>query len=177
MDDVIQYQRIASGYVPGLSETGTPAPVVPPATTPRFGSPAPSSAQLQNCIVVRPVAAGIFDVLVGGGNPAPVGIGGVAQGSPPLVGVPAGTPIVSQGRVSVNIRSILPSPVVPPTTAAAAPKAEWCVFYGASLGATPLYTGFDNRQLFRIIITSGGALADADFDFSIERVIDPAQEP
>jgi hypothetical protein len=94
MDDVIQYQRIASGYVPGLSEVGTPVPVVPPSTT-----------------------------------------------------------------------------------AAAAPKAEWCVFYGASLGATPLYAGFLNSQVFRIIITSAGALADADFDFSIERVIDPLQEP
>jgi len=177
MNDVIQYQRLASGYVPGLSEVGTPAAAVPPASTPRFGSPAPSSALLQNCIVVRPVAAGIYDVLVGGGNPAPVGIGGAAQANPPLVTPPAGTIIAQQGRVSVNIRSILAAVVAPPTTAAAAPKAEWCVFYGATLGATPLYTGFSNDQVFRIIITSGGALADADFDFSIERVIDPLQEP
>jgi hypothetical protein len=177
MNDVIQYQRLASGYVPGLSEVGTPAPAVPPASTPNFGSPAPSSALLQNCIVVRPVAVGIYDVLVGGGTPAPVGIGGVPQSAPPLVTPPAGTPIVQTGRVSVNVRSILPVLVVPPTTAAASPQVEVAIFYGASLGPAPqLYTGFSNDQLVRIIITSGGALADADFDFSIERVIDPTQD-
>lgn len=177
MNDVIQYQRLASGYVPGLSEVGTPAPAVLPSSTPSFGSPAPSSALLQNCIVVRPVAAGIYDVIVGGGNPAPVGIGGVPQGNPPLVTPAAGTPIVQTGRVSVNIRAILPAGVITaPTTAAGSPQASWAVFYGASLGPVPLYTGFSNDQVFRIIITSGIALADADFDFSIERVIDPNQD-
>ena len=148
-----------------------------PASTPNFGDPAPSSALLQNCIVVRPVAAGIYDVIVGGNNPAPVGIGATPQNAPPLVTPPAGTPIAQTGRVSVNIRTILPVLVAPPTTAAASPQATAAVFYGASLGAVPLYTGFSNDQVFRIIITSGGALADADFDFSIERVIDPSQEP
>jgi len=177
MNDVVQYQRLASGYVPGLSEVGTPAPAVLPSTLPNFGDPAPSSALLQNCIVVRPVAAGIYDVLVGGSNPAPVGIGGVPQTNPPLVTPPSGTPINQQGRVTVNIRSILPAVVIPPTTAAASPQAQVAIFYGSTLPGAPLYTGFSNDQLIRIIITAGGALADADFDFSIERVIDPSQEP
>jgi hypothetical protein len=189
MNDVIQYQRLASGYVPGLSEAGTPAAVVPPSTIPNFGRPAPTTAELQNCIVLRPVAIGIFDILVGGNNPAPVGIGAVLQVSPPLVAGVAPAFICGQARVSIGVRTILPTPPGgSPTTAAANPRVTWAVFNGSTIGPVPLYTGFSNDQVFRVIFSEDAflagppasltpTLANVDFDFAIERVIDPGIEP
>lgn len=178
MNDVVQFQRIASGYVPGLSEHGTPAAATPPASTPQFGSPAPSSAVLENCIVLRPVAAGIYDIIVNANGPAPVGLGGILIASPPLVTPNVPAIICDQARVRIGVRTVLPNAVVAPTTVAANPAVTYSVFNGASLGATPLYTGVDNRQVFRVIFGTFLAqaagvqiLADADFDFSIERVI------
>lgn len=179
MDDVIQYQRLASGYVPGQSEIGTPAVVVPPSSVPSFGNPGPSSADLQNCIVTRPVAAGIYDILVGGGNPAPVGVGGVFVASPPLVAPASGAIVVGQARISLNVRSPLTSQgIAPPVTAAGNPNVTWAVWMGAQLGPVPLYSGFSNTQVFRVIVTTAaGVLTDIDFDFSIEQVIDPGTGP
>lgn len=185
MDDVIQYQRLASGYVPGLSEHGVPAASAPPALGLSFGQAVASSALLENCLVVRPVAAGIFDIIIGGSGPAPVGIGGTSEPSPPLV-APAGTvPGVNRtGRVSVNPRTIMAALGAAPATAAGSPDVSVAIYYGSELGAVPLYTGIDNNRVVRVIFTTnlGQAagvyiLADCDFDFSVERVLDPSTEP
>jgi hypothetical protein len=181
MDDVIQYQRLASGYVPGQSESNSPV-AVPPSSQPNFGLPAPSTADLQNCIVTR-IGVGIYDILVGGNNPAPVGIGGVFSSSPPLFTPPvAGAIVVGQARVSINVRSPLTAQgVAPPTTAAGNPNVTWAVWMGAQLGPAPLYSGFANTQVFRVIMTTTVAgvltLADVDFDFQVEQVIDPGTGP
>ena len=178
MDDIIQHQRLASGYVPGKSET--------------FASGfSPKTAVLQNCTVFRAPGAigavGFIDVLVGPPNtaplnqtslrsidgPAPVGLGGALILDPPL-NVVGGGIIVSQGRAKLTIRSTLTSP---PTSVN--PQVTWAVQYGAAFGqTTPIYPGFNNNQLVRFIFTGGGGDAqDVDFDFEIERVLDPASEP
>jgi hypothetical protein len=176
-DDIIQFQRIAAGYVPGRSETFLPGA-------------SPLSAKLQNCIVKRAPAAigvvGIYDILVGPSQdvpnnttalraktgPAPVGLGGLQVNSPPL-NVAGGGIIVDQGRATFTARSILTNP---PTTVS--PNVTHAVQYGAEFGAVPIYPGFLNTQLIRVIFTDGaGDATDVDFDFSIERVIDPDVEP
>lgn len=176
-DDIIQFQRIASGYVPGASETFA-------------AGTSPVSAKLQNCIVKRAPAArgatGVFDILVGPpqdtpnnqtalrskDGPAPVGLGGAQVNDPPL-NVVGGGIVVDQGRASFHVRSTLTNP---PTSVN--PQVTWAVQYGASLGPVPLYPGFSNNQLVRVIFTNlGGDDTDVDFDFSIERVIDPGVEP
>jgi hypothetical protein len=171
-DDIILHQRLASGYVPGLSETFA-------------NGKSPVSAVLQNCQAIR-FATGIIDVLVGppqasplnqttlrsSNGPAPVGIGGVLVTSPPL-NVVGGAIVVNQGRVLATIRSVLTNPSTNTN-----PMVTWCVLYGATLGPIPVYPGFSNAQIVRFIFSGSDDQAlDVDFDFSIERVIDPNVEP
>jgi hypothetical protein len=179
MDDVVLHQRLASGYIPLLSEHGTPAPGV------LFGVAA-TSAVLINCTALRPAATavGVVDIIIGGNGPSPVGIGGVLVASPPLVNVPAVATgqVVNQGRVIITPRSLIQAAAVP--VAAGDPSINYSVEYGATLGAVPLYAGISNNQIVRVRFTSnfGQAagvfvLADCDFDFSIERALNPASEP
>jgi hypothetical protein len=177
-DDVILYQRIASGYIPGLSEVGMPAPGT-------FYGIAPTSATFQNCRAVRPLLTpvGVYDIILPAGTIAPVGLGGVLFTSPPLVAPPVSTVVNTQGRVSVNVRALLGAAAAPPTPAGA-PNVNVAIWYGSTLGlaALPIYPGIDNTRIVRIYVTSNfgvgaGEFADVDFDFSIERVIDPANEP
>lgn len=176
-DDIIQFQRIAAGYIPGRSETF-------------LSGASPISAKLQNCTVKRAPAnigvVGIFDILIGPPQdtpnnttalrsktgPAPVGLGGAQVNDPPL-NVVGGGIIVDQGRATFTARSILTNP---PTTVS--PNVTHAVQYGAAFGPNPIYPGFSNNQLVRVIFTDGaGDATDVDFDFSIERVIDPDVEP
>lgn len=71
-----------------------------------------------------------------------------------------------------------------PATAAGSPDVSIAIYYGSEVGPVPIYTGIDNNRLIRVLLTTnlGQAagvyiLADADFDFSIERVLDPNLEP
>ena len=187
--DLVQYQRIASGYIPGASEAfanSVGAPSLPPA-----------SGVFQNCTVVRPAGAanvqGVYDILVGppqtaptnqtslrsSDGPAPVGLGGPFVGSPPLIAAFApGEVIVSQGRFRYGVRSGLQQPPIGVTFK----PVTVSVAYGASFlaGQPPLYPGFTNAQIIRVFVSSVAAApasVDADLDFDIERVIDPAQEP
>ena len=179
MNDVIEFQRLASGYIPGLSEAGSPAAGA------QFGAsgPLPSSTSLQNCIAFRPAATavGVYDILVGGAGPFPVGLGGPlasAFPNPPLVVVPVSPAgqIVQQGRVRLCSRAHI-NAAVPPVVGGAQ-LVIGSVLYGATLGPVPVYPGFSNAQLIRIYFaTAAGVLADADFDFEIQRVLDPSQEP
>lgn len=82
MDDVIQHQRLASGFVPAASDASL------------------ATSVLQNCTVARTggIGAGSFDILIGANGPAPAGIGGVFQ--PAL-----GTVVVDQGRARFTSRT------------------------------------------------------------------------
>jgi hypothetical protein len=169
--DIIQFSRIASGYVPGASETFAPGT-------------SPKSAVLQNCTAIRR-AAGQIDILVGPPQdiapnqtalrsktgPAPVGLGGIFTPDPPL-NVVGGGIIVNQGRAKATIRSTLTNPVT-----SVNPSVTYCVQYGAEFGPIPVYPGFNNNQLVRFIFSSSDVDTNVDFDFEIERVIDPSVEP
>lgn len=138
MDDVIQHQRVASGFVPGATDVTL------------------ATAVLQNCNISRTarIAVGSYDILIGANGPYPRGIGGVNQ--PTLPGNPV---VVDQGRVSITCRG--PAGVRLET-----------VVYGDSIAGPNR-----NPRLVRVTFTAGAGPADADFDFSIERVISPAVEP
>jgi len=186
--DLVQYQRLASGYVPGASEAfanSAAAPSLPPA-----------SGVFQNCTVVRPAgvanAAGVFDILVGPpqtaptnqtslrsiDGPAPVGLGGAVVTAPPLKAALAPSEIVvSQGRFRAMVRSALAQP-----PAATFLPVTFTVAYGATFLAVSPYPGFSVNQIIRVFLSSVNAVADialtdADFDFDVERVIDGAKEP
>jgi hypothetical protein len=183
---IVQFQRLASGYIPGASEAfanSAGAPSLPPA-----------SGAFQNCSVVRPAgaanAAGVYDIIVGppqtaplnqtslrsSDGPAPVGLGGPIVGSPPLLAAFAPSEvIVSQGRFRYSVRSGLQQP-----PAALSKPVMVSVAYGATFlaGAPPLYPGFSNAQIIRVfVVNTAAGPVDADLDFDVERVIDPAQEP
>lgn len=171
MDDVVQYQRLASGYVPGESEAF-------PNTNTQPSAP-PVSGRFQNCTVIRPAgplnAVGVYDILIGGDSPAPIGIGGERIGSPPLN--PALSPneiVVSQGRFRAQVRSSLTQP---PSASAQTFPAPITVAYGASFLTTSPYPGFSVNQIIRVFIGFTNAVLDVDFDFDVERVIDPSVEP
>lgn len=169
---IVLHQRLASGYIPGLSET--------------FAQGAsPVSAVLQNCTVVRPVGAGlgtgVYDIIIGGVNAAaPVGLGAPLVGAPPLKAALApGENVTNQGRTRLQHRSALAIPI------AAAKLAVFpTIAYGPQFltAATNPYAGTTIQQIVRVFYATVDAaaaqvLADADFDFDIERVIDPNVEP
>jgi hypothetical protein len=185
--DIVLHQRVASGYVPGKSETFGVFPASPFTANPPSGA-TPTSCKLQNCQIFRPVgsAVGVYDILVGLPQSTPVnqtalraaempfdvGLGGAMYFDPPL-NVPGGGIVVNQGRATLNVRSTLANP-----PSSVDPGVEWAVQYGASLvlGGAPIYPGFSNNQIVRFIVTAGGDPIDIDFDFSIERVLDPSVE-
>jgi hypothetical protein len=184
--DIVQYQRIASGYIPGASELF--------ANTAGAPSQPPASGSFQNCTVVRPAgavnAAGVYDIIVGPpqaqpnnqtalrspNGPAPVGLGGPFIASPPLLAAFApGEVVVIQGRFRHGVRSGLQQP-----PAALGKPVFVSHAYGATFlaGAPPLYPGFSNAQIIRVFVENpAGAAVDADIDFDIDRVIDAALEP
>lgn len=184
--DLVQSQRVASGYIPGASELF--------ANTVGAPSQPPASGVFQNCTAVRPAGAanaqGVYDILIGSpqaqpnnqtalrspNGPASVGLGGPFVASPPLlVAFAPGEVIVSQGRFRYSVRSGLQQP----PAALGKPVLVSCA-YGATFlaGQPPLYPGFSNAQILRVFVeTAAGGPVDADLDFDVERIIDAASEP
>jgi hypothetical protein len=154
-DDIIAHARLASGYVPGLTDQSVTGP----------NGASIQTAVLENCTVTRTITLnpllvihGSYDIIIGGNGPAPVGIGGVNQ--PTLVGNPV---VVDQGRVIITKRGPAGAQV-------------GTILYGDSL-APPNR----NPQLVRVTFNASAdiehALEDADFDFSIEYVESPLTSP
>ncbi len=155
MDDIVQTQTLASGYLPGLSEAGG-----------TLGAPPtnlPTSGKYQNCTVARTAgnAVGAYDITVGGNGPSPVGLGSELALTPPLAVALGNT--CPEGRVRVQQRSILRGAGVGTVA-----EANIAVLYGAQL--TP-----PQPQLVRLLVTGRDGAADVDLDFTIDRVIDPTQ--
>lgn len=151
MNDLVQHQRLASGFVPAASEPSA-AGVLDILT-----------AKLQNCTVKRVVGhvVGFIDITLNAGDPGPSGIGSKAVVYPAPIGA-ANT--VQQLRTTITIRG---------TQGVAAPGTALLIFTtviaGPEIGLA--------ANVVRVLFATAAAAADADFSFEIDRVIDPSQEP